>query len=341
MKNYNMFAKLKAVLTFTLVFTTLIISVNYKNCKAQDLQDIRVRIIESRDGSHIHHMDKVWDSVVVDMGFNSLIVPYTFLDDTNNIQNTEILIVSAGCISISAGRVETIKRFLTNGKNVYLQAEYSLLMSSNGAFLSIVNQLGGSFLWSMTVSGDLQPMNILGTLSQIPNYVPSISYFWYGCAGSGDSYIENFMEYQGNYFGFVFTPPNENFGKMITTSDQDWVGHIISKPLMQNILYRLANTLVAVKNNKIESPANYKLHQNYPNPFNPTTSIKFDIPKSSFVKLFIYNVLGKEIATLVNNKLNTGSYEADWSGYGYPSSVYYYRLTTNEFSDVKKMILIR
>ena len=57
--------------------------------------------------------------------------------------------------------------------------------------------------------------------------------------------------------------------------------------------------------------------------------------------MIVYNSLGKEVSVLVNEKLNAGSYEVDWDGSGYPSGVYFYKLTTNEFSDVKKMILIK
>lgn len=86
---------------------------------------------------------------------------------------------------------------------------------------------------------------------------------------------------------------------------------------------------------------NFKLSQNYPNPFNPTTNIEFDIPKSSFVKMIVYNSLGKEVATLVNEKLSAGSYVADWNGSGYPSGVYFYRIQAGNLNETKKMILLK
>ena len=93
-------------------------------------------------------------------------------------------------------------------------------------------------------------------------------------------------------------------------------------------------------------PENYKLHQNYPNPFNPTTNIRFDIHKSSQIKLVVYDILGKEVATLVNEKLSAGSYEVEWpaptgDASSYPSGVYFYKLVADGFSDVKKMILLK
>ena len=90
-----------------------------------------------------------------------------------------------------------------------------------------------------------------------------------------------------------------------------------------------------------EIPSEYKLHQNYPNPFNPKTSIRFDIPRSSHIKLIIYDALGREVATLVNEKLSAGSYETEWDGSNYPSGVYFYQLNSEKFSQIKKMILIK
>jgi len=91
--------------------------------------------------------------------------------------------------------------------------------------------------------------------------------------------------------------------------------------------------------NKI--PNAFKLHQNYPNPFNPNTNIKFDIKKSLFVKLIVYDILGKELIVLVNEKLNLGSYEIDWDGTDYTSGVYFYRLVTKDYSETKRMVLIK
>jgi len=90
---------------------------------------------------------------------------------------------------------------------------------------------------------------------------------------------------------------------------------------------------------KIETPDKYILSQNYPNPFNPATKIKFDLIKSGLVKLTVYDILGKEVATLVNENLSPGSYESDFDGSNLPSGVYFYRIETNEFTQVKKMIL--
>jgi M6 family metalloprotease-like protein len=85
----------------------------------------------------------------------------------------------------------------------------------------------------------------------------------------------------------------------------------------------------------------YKLSQNYPNPFNPTTKISFQIKEFGFVTLKLYDLLGKEVATLVNDKLKSGVYEVQFSGENLSSGIYFYKLVTGNYSDVKKMILVK
>jgi len=90
-----------------------------------------------------------------------------------------------------------------------------------------------------------------------------------------------------------------------------------------------------------EIPTVYYLYSNYPNPFNPSSTIRFDIPKASHVKITIYNNLGRMISELINKKLCAGRYEVDWNAHGNPSGIYFYKITTEEFTNVKKMILLK
>jgi photosystem II stability/assembly factor-like uncharacterized protein len=90
-----------------------------------------------------------------------------------------------------------------------------------------------------------------------------------------------------------------------------------------------------------QSPVDFSLSQNYPNPFNPVTNINFALPKSGLVTLKVYNALGKEVATLVNEVKNAGTYNVDFNGTNLSSGVYFYRLTSGDFSSVKKMMLIK
>jgi hypothetical protein len=91
------------------------------------------------------------------------------------------------------------------------------------------------------------------------------------------------------------------------------------------------------------------LYQNYPNPFNPSTKIKFSIPLSplsergagGFMTLKIYDLLGREVATLVNQPLQPRTYEVTWDGTNYPSGVYFYRLTAGDYSNTKKLVILK
>jgi Secretion system C-terminal sorting domain len=88
-------------------------------------------------------------------------------------------------------------------------------------------------------------------------------------------------------------------------------------------------------------PAEFVLYQNYPNPFNPSTKITFVIPKSSLVNLKVYDILGKEVATLINEEKHSGTYEVEFSAANLPSGVYFYKLQAGGFVETKKMVLLR
>jgi hypothetical protein len=85
----------------------------------------------------------------------------------------------------------------------------------------------------------------------------------------------------------------------------------------------------------------YYLHQNYPNPFNPSTSISYSISERAFVTLKVYDVLGNEIAILVNEEKTIGNYKVDFDASGLPSGIYFYRLQAGSFVETKKMVLMR
>ncbi|MBK9403330.1 MAG: T9SS type A sorting domain-containing protein [Ignavibacteria bacterium] len=88
-------------------------------------------------------------------------------------------------------------------------------------------------------------------------------------------------------------------------------------------------------------PAEFALTQNYPNPFNPSTTINYELPASNFVTLKIYDLTGKEVMTLVNEKLDAGRYSATFNGSNLASGMYFYKITAGEFTFVRKMVLIK
>ena len=98
---------------------------------------------------------------------------------------------------------------------------------------------------------------------------------------------------------------------------------------------------VSLKNTNTALPQYFSLSHNYPNPFNPKSNIKFQIAKLSSVKLIVFDVLGREISTLVNEKLTPGTYQVEWDGSNYPSGMYFYKLITENYTETRKMVLVK
>jgi hypothetical protein len=88
-------------------------------------------------------------------------------------------------------------------------------------------------------------------------------------------------------------------------------------------------------------PEDYVLENNYPNPFNPTTTIRFAIPKSSFVTLKVFNILGEEISTVLGERLPAGAHSVQWDGSPFPNGVYFYRLQAGPFLEIKTLVLLK
>jgi transglutaminase-like putative cysteine protease len=91
----------------------------------------------------------------------------------------------------------------------------------------------------------------------------------------------------------------------------------------------------------IEAPKTFSLEQNYPNPFNPSTTIQYQLPTSQFVTLKIYDMLGKEVVTLLSEQKDTGNYFEIWDASKYPSGIYFCRLQAGNFSAMKKFVLLK
>ena len=139
-------------------------------------------------------------------------------------------------------------------------------------------------------------------------------------ANSKDSlYLDLFVAYGTTGWGFIQDP-------------------VDSLQILYNKWKREPTYLI---DNVHEMPDNYYLYQNFPNPFNPSTSIKFTLPKSEFVELKVYNILGKQVTELVSNSLPAGEHQYQFDGTDLASGIYYYQIVAGEFREVKKMILLR
>jgi hypothetical protein len=111
---------------------------------------------------------------------------------------------------------------------------------------------------------------------------------------------------------------------------------------LDSALGRYNGTLITeIKENKSFSLSSYKLNQNFPNPFNPSTIISFSIPVQEKVSLKVYNILGMEVSTLLNEVRTSGNYSIHFDAKNFPSGIYFYELKTGNFRDVKKMTILK
>ena len=110
--------------------------------------------------------------------------------------------------------------------------------------------------------------------------------------------------------------------------------------VVNGVLYGDTNTYTGVEEEIIKTDK-FVLMQNYPNPFNPSTNITYNLPVSTDVQLKVYNLLGEEVTTLVNEYRTAGKYTDVFNGTGLPSGVYIYRLKAGDYSSTKKMIILR
>jgi hypothetical protein len=107
-------------------------------------------------------------------------------------------------------------------------------------------------------------------------------------------------------------------------------------------VYREGGVILPVEEKETnEIPTKFTLYQNYPNPFNPTTTIEFDIPERINVKLVVYDILGREVETLIDKELEPGKYKVNFNATNLPSGVYFYTLRTPKFTKTNKMLLIK
>jgi hypothetical protein len=100
-------------------------------------------------------------------------------------------------------------------------------------------------------------------------------------------------------------------------------------------------TITSVKESDENIPAGFKLEQNYPNPFNPSTKISYQIPNASRVTLRVYDVLGREVSTLINSEQNSGYHEVAFNGSKLSSGIYFFRMQAGNYISTKKMILMK
>ena len=127
---------------------------------------------------------------------------------------------------------------------------------------------------------------------------------------------------------------NANDGTLIGYANED-------RPFTPSGAMGVATDIDELTDDKKQIPNDFALHQNYPNPFNPATKIEFAIPRTEFVILNIFNILGKKVETLVSKQLSAGNYSVTWDAADISSGIYFYKIEAGSFSETKKMTLVK
>lgn len=268
------------------------------------------------------------------------------------------VLVNSSIVSITTNR-PGIAGFTVNGGSVYLQPQEFVFTNGTQITVAAVTSatVGATrYFFNNWSNGGAQSQNI--TVNSNLNLI----------AFYRTQYRLTISSSQGNTFGggeFYDSASNVTFGVnsrivinggttyffrgwtgvgngSYTSSDSTGLDSVVTIPIFNPIVETARwSTTSSINLLGNEVPDKYNLFQNYPNPFNPSTNIKFDIIKSGSVKLIVYNMLGEEIQTLFNDVLAPGSYVANFEGGGLSSGIYYYKLVTDDFVDVKKMLLVK
>ena len=157
----------------------------------------------------------------------------------------------------------------------------------------------------------------------------------------GSAHIsKKFTEFYGPGYGTVYVKgigiAYSSYGYSSNQSYDTLRGCIIN-----GVVYGDTSIIVGVNQTSTEVPENFSLSQNYPNPFNPTTNFGFRIADFGLVRLTVFDAIGRDVEVLVNQQLQPGTYEASWDASAYPSGVYYYRLESGNYTETKKMVLLK
>ena len=207
-----------------------------------------------------------------------------------------------------------VSSLAVNGNNIFAGTEFG-----KGVYLSTDN--GTS--WTLTSLNDITAWSLVINGNNI----------FAGTSGSG--------VYLSTNNGTSWTQRNEGLGNVSVFALSISNNFIFAGTDTGGVYRRPLDELVDIQPISSEIPQGFSLSQNYPNPFNPKTIINYQCSMFNFVSLKVYDVLGNEIATLVNEKQNPGSYSVDWDASNYPSGIYFYKLQMDNFSETKKMTLIK
>lgn len=216
----------------------------------------------------------------------------------------------------------------------------------------VINRGGGPY-WGDSCGGNTPYESSVYHLNEEDSTV------WRNCTGL---YLEQFVRYNGISVMNIFGQPRDvmdfDYGGIVESGDTlwfygarlakgigiieeqhyEWSYLILQGAIIDGVQY---GTIVSVDDTPIRIPQNIILYPNYPNPFNPITKIRYSVPCLTRIQIKVYDVLGNEIETLVNEEKPAGNYEIIWNAVNLPSGVYFYQMRAGDFTQIQKMILLK
>jgi len=247
----------------------------------------------------------------------------------------------------------TVGHFTTKGANVFAAASFFL---SSKIYISSNNGLNwaalpGSLTLISSIIGN-EPNLFIGTYEGVSISTNSGTN-WSSC-GLQQFDIYDFAVTGSNLFagtdtGGVYLSTNNGSNWIPKNQGFNEIPGVVKLFIYNNYIFagglyvwrRSLSEIIGIQNISTETPSSYSLGQNYPNPFNPVTNVKFSIINAEQVKLIVYDIQGREVQTLVNERLKAGTYEVKFDGNMLNSGVYFYKLSTEGFTETKKMLLIK
>jgi len=255
------------------------------------------------------------------------------VDDTNECSNPKFLAINSSfCLTyeIRSGKYRNINFINDWGSNNYTQ---SIIDSVQGSVSDLQTCSFYIIVDKLKIAKRNYDINNIHAYRYFKNdsmYISTNKFpnLFISYTGIPDTLIYTKVVHTGLAVGFI----NTDSGTVNVVWEDSTDGHIELFGLDQAIIENVESSL---------KPLAYKLYQNYPNPFNPSTTIKYEIPKETKVTIKLYDVLGREIATLLNTTQNAGQHEVEWNAKNYSSGIYFYRIRAGEFVSTKKMLLIK
>lgn len=240
--------------------------------------------------------------------------------------NTGYYLADSGKVLKTSNGGENWQSVRAGGDSLYFDIKFlnaftGFICGENGRLYKTVN--GGNSWVRINLQNNVNFYSIFFN-NELTGYISGLRYAMKTTNG-GDLWFNVFEAESKSFWSVYF-------------SDQN-TGYLASDT---GIVYKTTTGgVIGINPVSTEVPEEYSLSQNYPNPFNPTTNIKFSIPKAGFVRLAVYDMLGREVENLVSQQLSPGTYRVDWNASKFSSGIYMYKLITNDFSLVKKMSLIK